>query len=67
MKAKQKGNSVQVKQEAVTDSVVSQKLLYYLEENADLSASLVRKAIRAQQAREAARKAREDARIWKET
>ena len=50
---------------AVTESVVSQKLLYYLEENADLSASLVRKAIRAQQAREAARKAREDARSGK--
>lgn len=49
----------------VTDSVVAQKLLYYLEENADLSASLVRKAIRAQQAREAARKAREDARTGK--
>ena len=49
----------------ITDSVVSQKLLYFLEENADLSASLVRKAIRAQQAREAARKAREDARSGK--
>ena len=50
---------------AATDSVVSQKLLYFLEENAELSASLVRKAIRAQQAREAARKAREDARSGK--
>jgi topoisomerase IV subunit B len=49
----------------VTDSIVSQKLLYFLEENADLSASLVRKAIRAHQAREAARKAREDARSGK--
>ncbi|MEK5038460.1 DNA topoisomerase IV subunit B [Sporosarcina sp. FSL K6-3457] len=49
----------------VTDAIVSQKLLYFLEENADLSASLVRKAIRAQQAREAARKAREDARSGK--
>ena len=49
----------------VVDSVVSQKLLYFLEENADLSASLIRKAIRAQQAREAARKAREDARSGK--
>jgi topoisomerase-4 subunit B len=49
----------------VTDSVVSQKLLYFLEENAELSASLVRKAIRAHQAREAARKAREDARSGK--
>ena len=49
----------------VTDSIVSQKLLYFLEENADLSASLVSKAIRAHQAREAARKAREDARSGK--
>lgn len=49
----------------VTDAIVSQKLLYFLEENAELSASLVRKAIRAQQAREAARKAREDARSGK--
>ena len=51
----------------VTDAIVSQKLLYFLEENADLSANLVRKAIRAQQAREAARKAREDARSGKKT
>ncbi|HEX5564419.1 MAG TPA: DNA topoisomerase IV subunit B, partial [Sporosarcina sp.] len=49
----------------VTDAVVAQKLLYFLEENAELSASLVRKAIRAQQARDAARKAREDARSGK--
>lgn len=48
-----------------TDAIISQHLLYFLEENADLSASLIRKAIRAQQAREAARKAREDARSGK--
>ena len=47
------------------DTVVSEKLLYVLEENAELSASLVRKAIRAQQVREAARKARDDARNGK--
>ena len=47
------------------DGVIQQKLMYILEENADLSASLVRKAIRAQQVREAARKAREDARNGK--
>jgi topoisomerase IV subunit B len=52
---------------AAVDSVVSDKLLYVLEENAELSASLVRKAIRAQQAREAARKAREDARSGKKS
>ncbi|OCS85439.1 DNA topoisomerase IV subunit B [Caryophanon tenue] len=50
---------------SAVDSVVSEKLLYVLEENAELSASLVRKAIRAQQVREAARKAREDARNGK--
>jgi topoisomerase-4 subunit B len=52
---------------AAVDAVVSDKLLYVLEENAELSASLVRKAIRAQQAREAARKAREDARSGKKS
>lgn len=50
---------------SAVDSVVSEKLLYVLEENAELSSSLVRKAIRAQQVREAARKAREDARNGK--
>lgn len=50
---------------SIVDSVVSQKLMYFLEENAELSASLVRKAIRASQARLAARKAREDARNGK--
>ncbi|MEK3765746.1 DNA topoisomerase IV subunit B [Solibacillus sp. FSL K6-4121] len=49
----------------VVDTVVSEKLLYVLEENAELSASLVRKAIRAHQVREAARKARDDARNGK--
>ncbi len=52
---------------AAVDSVVSDKLLYVLEENAELSASLVRKAIRASQAREAARRAREDARSGKKS
>ncbi|MGI2326668.1 DNA topoisomerase IV subunit B [Planococcus sp. YIM B11945] len=50
---------------SIVDAVVSQQLMYYLEENAELSASLVRKAIRASQARLAARKAREDARNGK--
>lgn len=52
---------------SVVDSVVSEQVLYVLEENAELSASLVRKAIRAQQVREAARKAREDARNGKKS
>ncbi|KOS68493.1 DNA gyrase subunit B [Lysinibacillus contaminans] len=50
---------------SAVDAVVSEQMLYVLEENAELSASLVRKAIRAQQVREAARKAREDARNGK--
>lgn len=52
---------------SAVDAVVSEQLLYVLEENAELSSSLVRKAIRAQQVREAARKAREDARSGKKT
>ena len=52
---------------SAVDSVVSEQILYVLEENAELSASLVRKAIRAQQVREAARKAREDARNGKKS
>ncbi len=48
-----------------TDAIISQQLLYFLEENAELSGNLIRKAVRAQQAREAARKAREDARSGK--
>lgn len=50
---------------SAVDGVISEKLQYILEENAELTSSLVRKAIRAQQAREAARKAREDARNGK--
>ena len=50
---------------SAVDAVVSEQILYVLEENAELSAALVRKAIRAQQVREAARKAREDARNGK--
>lgn len=50
---------------SAVDSVVSEKLPYYLEEKGQLSKVLVKKAIKAQQAREAARKAREDARSGK--
>ena len=50
---------------SAVDLVVSEKLMYVLEENADLSSSLVRKAIRAAQVREAARKARDEARTGK--
>ncbi|MDG5470421.1 DNA topoisomerase IV subunit B [Jeotgalibacillus sp. ET6] len=47
------------------DSVVANQLLYFLEENPEISTLLIKKAIRAQQAREAARRAREDARNGK--
>lgn len=47
---------------SAVDSVVSEYLSYFLEENPDISSLLIRKSIKAYQAREAARKAREDAR-----
>ncbi|KYG25581.1 DNA topoisomerase IV subunit B [Alkalihalobacillus trypoxylicola] len=50
---------------SAVDSLVSEKLSYFLEENPDISALLIKKAIKASQAREAARKAREDARNGK--
>jgi topoisomerase IV subunit B len=50
---------------SAVDSVVSEKLAYFLEENPDTSSLLVKKAIKAYQAREAARKAREEARSGK--
>lgn len=50
---------------SAVDSVITEKLSYYLEEKGQLSKSLVKKAVKAQQAREAARKAREDARTGK--
>lgn len=43
-------------------AVVSDKLAFWLEENRDLSDTLVRKMMKASQAREAARKAREEIR-----
>lgn len=50
---------------SAVDAVVSEHLSYFLEENPDISSLLIRKAIKAYQAREAARKAREDARSGK--
>ncbi|MBR2675675.1 MAG: DNA topoisomerase IV subunit B [Solobacterium sp.] len=47
------------------DSVVTENLTYWLEENRELSDSLVRKMMKASIAREAARKAREEARKGK--
>jgi topoisomerase IV subunit B len=50
---------------SAVDAVVSENLTYFLEENPDISALLIKKSIKAYQAREAARKAREDARSGK--
>ncbi|MFC4323149.1 DNA topoisomerase IV subunit B [Litchfieldia salsa] len=47
------------------DSVVSENLSYFLEENPETGSLLIKKAVKAYQAREAARKAREDARSGK--
>ncbi|RYM06327.1 DNA topoisomerase IV subunit B [Sporolactobacillus sp. THM7-7] len=52
---------------SAVDTVVSEQLSYFLEENPQTSEILIRKAIRAKQARIAARKAREDARSGKKT
>ncbi|MDU0812669.1 DNA topoisomerase IV subunit B [Bacillus siamensis] len=50
---------------SATDAVISENLAYFLEENRDTATLLVKKAIKASQAREAARKAREEARSGK--
>lgn len=50
---------------SVVDSVVSEQLMYLLEENAETSVMLLKKALKAREARELARKAREDARSGK--
>ena len=65
MKDKQKGNLGTSEARSAVDAVISENLAYFLEENADISYIVNQKAIRAHQAREAARKAREDARNGK--
>ncbi len=50
---------------SAVDAVVSEHLTYFLEENPDISTLLIKKSIKAFQARDAARKAREDARSGK--
>ncbi|MET3558021.1 topoisomerase-4 subunit B [Streptococcus rupicaprae] len=49
----------------IVDSIVSEKLTFFLMENGETASNLIRKAIRARDAREAARKARDDARSGK--
>ena len=50
---------------SAVDTVVQNQLAYFLEENPQISSMLIKKSIKAFQAREAARKAREDARSGK--
>lgn len=50
---------------SAVDAVVSEHLSYFLEENPDISSLLIKKSIKAYQARDAARKARDDARSGK--
>jgi topoisomerase-4 subunit B len=50
---------------SAVDAVISEQLSYFLEENVETSTLLIKKAIKAAHAREAARKAREDARSGK--
>jgi topoisomerase-4 subunit B len=50
---------------SAVDAVVSEHLSYFLEENPDISSLLIKKSIKAFQARDAARKARDDARSGK--
>ncbi|MBO1004594.1 DNA topoisomerase IV subunit B [Pseudogracilibacillus auburnensis] len=50
---------------SVVDSIVSEKLTFFLEENREITKSLLKKALKAKEAREAAQKAREDARNGK--
>jgi topoisomerase-4 subunit B len=52
---------------SAVDTVVSEQLSYFLEENPQISDKLIRKAARARKARVAARKAREDARNGKKS
>ncbi|MDQ0214040.1 topoisomerase-4 subunit B [Oikeobacillus pervagus] len=50
---------------SAVDAVVSEHLSYFLEENPDISSLLIKKSMKAAQARDAARRAREDARNGK--
>ncbi|MDX8366948.1 DNA topoisomerase IV subunit B [Cytobacillus sp. IB215665] len=50
---------------SAVDAVITENLAYFFEENPDVSSLLVKKAVKAYQAREAARKAREEARNGK--
>lgn len=51
---------------AIVDSVVSEKLQFFLEENKEIASNLMEKIVRSKNAREAARKARDEARQGKD-
>ncbi|HEN6152830.1 TPA: DNA topoisomerase IV subunit B [Streptococcus agalactiae] len=51
----------------IVDGIVSEKLTYFLMENGDLASNLIRKAIKERDAREAARKARDESRNGKKS
>lgn len=51
----------------IVDGIVSEKLTYFLMENGDLASNLIRKAIKARDAREASRKARDESRNGKKS
>ncbi|HFH8039727.1 TPA: DNA topoisomerase IV subunit B [Streptococcus agalactiae] len=51
----------------IVDGIVSEKLTYFLMENGDLASNLIRKAIKARDAREAVRKARDESRNGKKS
>lgn len=50
---------------SAVDNVIAEKLTFYFNENGAIATQLIKKAIKAAQVREAARKAREDARTGK--
>lgn len=60
-----KGKLGTAEAKSAVESIVSEKLNFYLEENRELATMLIRKMQKASQAREAARKAREEARKGK--
>ena len=47
---------------SIVESIVTEKLTFYLEENKEIAVNIINKALRGKSAREAARKARDDAR-----
>ncbi|MFP4287274.1 MAG: DNA topoisomerase IV subunit B [Candidatus Izemoplasmataceae bacterium] len=49
------------------EQIISEKMMYFFEENPNLSSTLIERAIKAQNVREAARKAREEARLEKKS